>query len=52
MAIKKIIAEIDLEISRLQQAKAILSSETTVTPVKRGPGRPKGSVGKKTKSKP
>lgn len=39
MGINQILAELDAEIGRLQQAKALLGGET----VKRGPGRPKGS---------
>jgi hypothetical protein len=39
MDIKKILAELDSEIARLQQAKALLAGET----VKRGPGRPKAT---------
>jgi hypothetical protein len=39
MDIKKILAELDAEIARLQQAKALLSGE----PVKRSPGRPKAT---------
>ena len=37
MGINQILAELDAEIARLQQAKALLAGET----VKRGPGRPK-----------
>jgi hypothetical protein len=37
MTITKIVAELEAEILRLQQAKALLAGET----VKRGPGRPK-----------
>jgi hypothetical protein len=36
MGLKEILAEIDTEIARLQQARALLAGET-----KRGPGRPK-----------
>lgn len=39
MEIKKILAELDVEIARLQQAKALLFGE----PVKRSPGRPKAT---------
>ena len=39
MEIIHISAELDAEISRLQQAKALLAGET----VKRGPGRPKAT---------
>ena len=37
MQTSQILAELDAEIARLQQAKALLAGET----VKRGPGRPK-----------
>ena len=37
MELHSILAELDAEIARLQQAKALLAGET----VKRGPGRPK-----------
>jgi hypothetical protein len=40
MSIKQIIAELDIEIARLEQAKNILAGAT----VKRGPGRPKLST--------
>ena len=46
MEVSRIIAEIDSQISKLQQARALLSetSATPVAPVKRaGRGRPKGS---------
>jgi hypothetical protein len=39
--VKDILAEIDAEISRLQQARALLGGET---PVKRGPGRKKAAT--------
>jgi hypothetical protein len=39
MGIKKILAELDVEIARLKQAKGLLTGET----VKRGPGRPKAT---------
>jgi hypothetical protein len=38
--VSRIIAEIDSQISKLQQARALLSGSTNVT---KGPGRPKGS---------
>lgn len=38
MEVSRILAEIDAQIAKLQQARALLSGET----VKRGPGRPKG----------
>lgn len=46
MEVSRIIAEIDSQISKLQQARALLSEATAVSaePVKRaGRGRPKGS---------
>ena len=49
MAISDVIAQIDAEISKLTQARALLSSDTAVIaaapapPVKSGRGRPKGS---------
>lgn len=39
MDLNRLVNEIDLEISKLQQARALL----TGAPVKRGPGRPKAS---------
>jgi hypothetical protein len=39
--VSQIIAEIDAQISKLQQARELLSSSLTV--VRKGPGRPKGS---------
>ena len=44
MDFHRLIQEIDSEISRLQQARALLIGE----PVKRGPGRPKAAAGHKT----
>jgi len=38
--VTKIIAEIDSQISKLQQARELLAGTTKIT---RGPGRPKGS---------
>jgi mono/diheme cytochrome c family protein len=46
MELTKILSEIDAEISRLQQAKAILAGET----VTRGPGRPKTAPAKKKRN--
>ncbi len=41
MNLDRILSEIDLEISRLQQAKQLLSENSSVASVvKRGPGRP------------
>lgn len=49
MDFHRLIEEIDSEISRLQQARALLIGE----PVKRGPGRPKAAaVHRTTASKP
>jgi hypothetical protein len=45
MDTKRIIADIDTEISKLQQARALLSGVAT----KKGPGRPKSTVPKVTK---
>jgi hypothetical protein len=42
MEVSRIIAEIDAEISKLQQARELLSGTTTAQAGKR-PGRPKGS---------
>lgn len=41
MEVSRIIAEIDAQISKLQQARALLAG--TSTTVSKGPGRPKGS---------
>lgn len=41
MEVSRIIAEIDAQISKLQQARALLAGTTTV--VRAGRGRPKGS---------
>jgi len=40
MAIKQILAELDAEIARLHQARALLNGSEA----KRGPGRPKGAA--------
>ncbi|MEO6828904.1 MAG: hypothetical protein ABI164_03780 [Acidobacteriaceae bacterium] len=40
MDFNRLVAEIDSEISRLQQARALLTGES----VKRGPGRPKAAA--------
>ncbi|MBS1823208.1 MAG: hypothetical protein JST61_14750 [Acidobacteria bacterium] len=42
MEVNRIIAEIDAQISKLQQARALLSDSSS--PVRSGPGRPKGST--------
>jgi hypothetical protein len=44
MDFQRLIQEIDSEISRLQQARALL----TGAPAKRGPGRPKAAASRKT----
>ena len=44
MDVKDILVEIDAEISRLQQARALLSGETTS---KRGPGKGKSTAAPK-----
>ncbi len=41
MEVSRIIAEIDAQISKLQQARELLAG--TATKVSKGPGRPKGS---------
>lgn len=42
MEVSKIIAEIDAQITKLQQARSLLSGVET-EPARRRPGRPKGS---------
>ncbi|WP_263365193.1 hypothetical protein [Edaphobacter bradus] len=51
MEVSRIIAEIDAQIAKLQQARALLAGTQTV---RTGPGRPKGAtnVGKKRKLSP
>lgn len=49
MEVSRIIAEIDAQISKLQQARELLSG--TVTRGSKGPGRPKGSKNAKTATK-
>jgi hypothetical protein len=41
--VNRIIAEIDAQISKLQQARVLLAGAAT-KPARSGPGRPKGSV--------
>jgi hypothetical protein len=48
MTLSAILAEIDEEISKLKQARTLLADESVA---KRGPGRPKGSLGKSAKKK-
>ena len=47
MDTNRIIADIDTEISKLQQARALLSNVA----IKKGPGRPKSTESKVTKPK-
>lgn len=42
MEVSRIISEIDAQIAKLQQARALLSG-TATSAVRTGPGRPKGS---------
>lgn len=49
MEVSRIIAEIDAQITKLQQARALLSG--TLSGTGKGPGRPKGSTSKKTVSR-
>lgn len=44
MEVTRILAEIDAQIAKLQQARALLSSDEPAAAVRRGPGRPKGST--------
>ena len=46
MEVSRIISEIDAQISKLQQARALLAG-TTAPAVRTGPGRPKGGSKKK-----
>jgi hypothetical protein len=41
--VSRIIAEIDSQIAKLQQARALLSETSTARAGRPGPGRPKGS---------
>lgn len=43
MEVSRIIAEIDGQIAKLQQARALLAGTTATTTKRTGPGRPKGS---------
>jgi hypothetical protein len=47
--VSRIIAEIDAQISKLQQARELLAG--TATQTGKGPGRPKGSKNAKTTAK-
>ena len=49
MEVSRIIAEIDAQILKLQQARALLAGAST--PVRTGPGRPKGSTNKSAAKK-
>ena len=42
MEVSRIIAEIDAQISKLQQARTLLAGTTTTQSASKGPGRPKG----------
>ena len=48
MEVTRIIAEIDAQIRKLQQARELLADTTTT--ISRGPGRPKKSASAKTKA--
>lgn len=50
MEVSRIISEIDAQIAKLQQARALLAGAAS-TPVSRGPGRPKGSLTAATKKR-
>ncbi len=50
MSFEKLVAEIDAEISRLTQAKQLLTGGA-VTPAKRGPGRPPATAVVKPKKR-
>ena len=50
MEVSKIIAEIDAQIQKLQQARELLSGAATAE--RRGPGRPKGSKNVTTPAAP
>jgi hypothetical protein len=43
MDVSRIVQEIDAQISKLQQAKALLTGGASTAPAKAGRGRPKGS---------
>ena len=48
LALNEVIAHIDSEIAKLQQARTLLSGAETAAVVKNGRGRPKGSKNAKT----
>jgi hypothetical protein len=48
--VSRIIAEIDAQIAKLQQARELLSG--TITKAAKGPGRPKGSKNSKAAAAP
>jgi hypothetical protein len=54
MEVNRIIAEIDAQIAKLQQARTLLAgtSVAAATAVGRGPGRPKGKGSKKGPGRP
>ena len=49
MEVSRIIAEIDAQISKLQQARALLAGASQ--PARKGPGRPKGTANATAKRK-
>lgn len=49
MEVSRIIAEIDAQILKLQQARALLAGTSQI--VRRGPGRPKGTATPAAKAK-
>lgn len=51
MEVNRIIAEIDAQISKLQQARALLAGTSVSAAPKPGRGRPKGSKNATTKRK-
>ena len=52
MEVSNIIAEIDMQIQKLQQARDLLAGAATEDTPRRGPGRPKGSSKAATSSVP
>ncbi|MDP9039977.1 MAG: hypothetical protein M3O02_12020 [Acidobacteriota bacterium] len=52
MEVSRIIAEIDSQIQKLQQARELLSGSIAATGARKGPGRPKGSKNTAAASSP
>ena len=52
MEVSRIIAEIDAQISKLQQARALLAGTTASSAPRAGRGRPKGSKNASTATTP